>query len=484
MKRIRLNITIIGLSIFLIPGIGFSQTDSLYHYLDIASKNNPVVMKNYYEFQAALEKVPQAASLQDPQLQAEIFLTPMELIGGKQVAGFQFMQMFPWFGTLRAAKDEMSLMANASYETFRDSRLQVFYDVQKTWYELYKLKKEIEISERNIEILRTIERLAIIRFKTAPVGNGSASSSAPAMPSSQSSPGGSTSSMQGMGNSASGNNASNQSVQRSGAMQDNTMSNGGSFGLADLYRIQIEIGELVNNMAMLKNQRNVVMARFNSFLNRQMLSPVFVPDSLMIDTVTFNVTTIKDSMLFNNPMLGMLDFEKQSLDARKKMVTRMGYPMVGLGLNYIVVSENDMSASEMNGEDMIMPMVSISLPIYRKKYKAMRNETDIRNASVEQQYIAASNNLRTEYYEALQLYEDSKRRIRLFYDQGILAKSSLNIMMKGFATSTSSLTDILRVRQQVLDYDYRHVEAVADYYTAVAWLKRLGAVQPFFNNNE
>ncbi len=30
----------------------------------------------------------------------------------------------------------------------------------------------------------------------------------------------------------------------------------------------------------------------------------------------------------------MLEFEKQSIDARKKMVTSMGYPMVGLGVNY------------------------------------------------------------------------------------------------------------------------------------------------------
>ncbi len=37
----------------------------------------------------------------------------------------------------------------------------------------------------------------------------------------------------------------------------------------------------------------------------------------------------------------MLDFEKQSLEARKKMVTRMGYPMVGLGINYSVIGKSD-----------------------------------------------------------------------------------------------------------------------------------------------
>ncbi len=73
----------------------------------------------------------------------------------------------------------------------------------------------------------------------------------------------------------------------------------------------------------------------------------------------------------------MLEFEKQSLEARKKMVTAMGYPMVGLGLNYSLIGKNEMSTSSMNGKDMIMPMVTVTLPIYRKKYNAMNNEADL-----------------------------------------------------------------------------------------------------------
>ena len=51
-------------------------------------------------------------------------------VEGKQVADFELMQMFPWFGTLKYAKDEMSLMAKASYESLKDARLQLFYEVQ------------------------------------------------------------------------------------------------------------------------------------------------------------------------------------------------------------------------------------------------------------------------------------------------------------------------------------------------------------------
>jgi outer membrane protein TolC len=133
----------------------------------------------------------------------------------------------------------------------------------------------------------------------------------------------------------------------------------------------------------------------------------------------------------------------------------------------------------MNGKDMIMPMVSISLPIYRKKYNAMKTEAILLMTASERNYEATANSLQTEYYEALQLYQDAQRRIILYENQSQLAKNSLEIMIKSFSASGSGLTDILRIRQQTLEYEYRQVEAVADYNTAIAWLKRLGNLEVY-----
>ena len=56
-----------------------------------------------------------------------------------------------------------------------------------------------------------------------------------------------------------------------------------------------------------------------------------------------------------------------------------------------------------------------------------------------------------------------------------MANRSLEIMIKSFSTSGSGLTDILRISQQLLDYEFKKVEAVVDYNTSIAWLKRLMA---------
>jgi len=122
-----------------------------------------------------------------------------------------------------------------------------------------------------------------------------------------------------------------------------------------------------------------------------------------------------------------------------------------------------------------MPMVSVTLPIYRKKYNAMKREAEFLTSATSQNYQATSNSLESEYYQAVQLYQDAQRRIILYENQFQLASKSLDIMLKSFATSSAGLTDVLRVRQQTLDYELRQVEAVADFNTSIAWLKRLMA---------
>lgn len=453
--------------------VAFGQeNDSLMFYLGVAAKNNPTVLQKYAEYEAALQKVPQVGSLPDPELSAGVFLSPMELIGGKQLADFRLMQMFPWFGTLKAAKDEMSLMAKAKYESFRDAKLQVFFEVQQTWFELYKVQQAIEISQKNVEILNTLERLSLIKFKSASISGTNSSSSARSVQNnvSQSTSTGSS----GMGGS-SANSSNTNTAQSSGSMQSKAMNSSGGSGLTDLYRIQIEISDLENNIAFLNDEKNTVVARFNNVLNRPVQETVKIPDTIKSNALNMPLLAVSDSILVHNPMLAMLNYEKQSLDARKKMVTLMGYPMIGLGLNYSLIGKDPMSTSEMNGNDMIMPMVTFTLPIYRKKYKAMKTEVEKLKTATVQEIKATSNSLKDDYYETIQSYEDAQRKITLYAKQYSLANQSLRILIKSFSSSSVGLTDLLIVQQQTLDYELKQIQAVADFNTAIAKFQRLMA---------
>ncbi|HJV77838.1 MAG TPA: TolC family protein [Paludibacter sp.] len=464
MKKLILYIGLFAFSMY-----AYSQ-DSLMHYLELATKNNPTVLQRYNEYQAALQKVPQVGSLPDPQLEMGVFLSPMEVLSGNQVADIKLMQMFPWFGVIKNAKDEMSLMAKMKFEAFRDAKLQVCYDVQRAWFDLYRIRQNIRISEKNVELLKTIERLTLVKFRSGSSGGGSAVSGGNMSGNAVQS---TTSGSSGMNTMGGGSGASTAFRPATSSGSASMSSATGASGLSEVYQIQIEQAGLEDNIASLKTEEQSAMARFNSLLNRQQKTPVVSVELLPIEPLDIAYLSVTDSMFTRNPMLGMLSYEQQSLTARTKMQKQMGLPMVGVGLNYTVINKSEMSTSPMNGQDMIMPMLTVTLPIYRKKYKAMQAETRFLKTASEQNYQATVNSLQTGYFEALQQYNDAGRRMKLYDSQSQLAKKSLDISIKTFSSSASGLSDILRIRQQLLDYELKQVDALVEFNKAEALIKRL-----------
>ena len=473
--------------------------DSLLSYLETAAANNPLVMQKLVEYQASLRKIPQAGSLPDPELSAGIFLMPMELVSGRQYAELKLMQMFPWFGVLRNARDEMSLMASARYEELRNTKLMVYYEVQSTWYELYKVRKEISVAEENIDILNSIEKIALARFRSAPgsvsppVSQGStglaSGMNAAESPSSMSGMGAGTAAMAG-GSSRSGGSTGSGSTTGPGSTTGSGMSttsgssgamgnmggNPGS-GLADLYRIQIEAAELKNKINLLRNSEESLVARFNGYLDRPPQVPVFTTEEVTEDIPDIPLAFLPDSIDARNPMLAMIDYERKAWEARERMAEGMGLPMTGLGISYAPIGRSTMSASEMNGRDMIMPMISFTLPVYRKKYRAMREEASLMQDAASLNRRATATSLQTDYYEALRMYNDAQSRKELYETQFTLASRSFDLLLKGYSAATSDLTDVLRLQQQALDYHLGLVDAIADRNIAVARLNKLMAAE-------
>jgi hypothetical protein len=230
----------------------------------------------------------------------------MELISGNQAADIKLMQMFPWFGVIKNAKDEMSLMAKMKFEAFRAAKLQVYYDVQRAWFDLYKVRQNIRISEKNVELLKTIERLTLVKFRSGSSGGSSAVSGGNMSGGTAST---STSGSSGMNSMGSGSGASTASRPATSSGTSSMGSSSGASGLSEVYQIQIEAASLEDNIASLKNEELSAVARFNSLLNRPQKTPVATVELLPTEPLDIAYLSVNDSMFTRNPMLGMLAYE-------------------------------------------------------------------------------------------------------------------------------------------------------------------------------
>ena len=137
-----------------------SYSQTLEEYFKIAAENNPGLLSQYKEFEAALQKVPQVSTLPDPSLSVSAFGQMVETRVGPQKARFSLSQMFPWFGTLKTQGDAAALMAEAKYQSFLDARNKLYFEVSAAYYPLYELQEWIKIEERNIAILESYKTIS------------------------------------------------------------------------------------------------------------------------------------------------------------------------------------------------------------------------------------------------------------------------------------------------------------------------------------
>lgn len=458
------------LMLFLITGNAIGQTVD--NYLITAAENNSNLKSKYLQYQASLERVSQVGSLPDPQLSFGIFIEPMERYVGNQVAQFSLMQMFPWFGTLGAAQDEMTLMAKARFEEFNEAKSALYYEVRANWYALQLLDKEISIAKDNIELLKTMEQIAISRFRSG--GQSSAGSGSPGamQGSGNQSTNASGDGMGGMGaqgQSSTGSSPSRNRPQMSEA--DNMGSSSGS--MIDVLRVQMEMNELQNSLALLEDSKIPLTARFNQLLNREMYEVVILSDTIVAAQMPISLNEIPENIINNNPMLKMLEEEEAAFIAQGKMNQKMGLPMIGLGLQYDVFQARANNENMMNGKNMIMPMATITIPLWRKKYTSSVRESDYMRQAVVEQKQEVSNQLMVNYEDALKDFKDADRRVKLYQQQTSLANQALNILISQYTTEGSNFEEVLRMQQQLLDYRLKYLDALIDGNIAVAMMERL-----------
>jgi len=104
------------------------------------------------------------------------------------------------------------------------------------------------------------------------------------------------------------------------------------------------------------------------------------------------------------------------------------------------------------GNNMVMPMATMTLPIYRKKYKAMETESKLYWEANEMQKEDLQRNLETEFESILASTKDADRKIKLFEEQIELTEQTMELSVTSYATEGSSFEEILNIQRELLEF--------------------------------
>lgn len=364
------------------------------------------------EYQAALERVAQVGQLPDPEIGIGVFPLPVETRLGAQQLRLSATQMFPWFGTLRQRETLEGAKAAALYERIDVQAVQLIYQAEEAYFELYELRRSQAIHQQDIDILHSLEQLAL-----AKVRNGTATT-------------------------------------------------------ADVLRVQLKLEELVQALAILHTAEAGPLATINQLRNQPMNTVFEIQDSLSFAVLPFTKDSIKNRIASYHPVMQMLRKEQDIAREALALNTINGRPTFGIGMDYINVGERENAVIANNGRDIIQLRATVKVPIFREQYAAKVREENLRLKALDQRKEVFVNQYIAQAEQALAQHETARLQWELYQRQIHITEAAIRILRDSYSTDGRAFDELLQLESDRVNYKRKALSAVVQSHLAVSLLRQ------------
>jgi cobalt-zinc-cadmium efflux system outer membrane protein len=379
----------------------FMNAQLLEPFIDEALSNSPEIQKFELQYSIASEKINEVHTMPNTEFGVGYFVSEPETRTGAQRFKVSVKQMLPWFGNITARENYVSSLADAKYEDIVIAKRKLMASVSQSYYNLYANMAKQEILIENISLLETYETLALTSIEV------------------------------------------------------------GKASVVDVLRLQMRQNEMEQLNKVLKQQYLAEQTRFNKFLNRDKDIAVNVINELNIPFEDFEINA--ENLLLHSELL-KYDKLYYSVEQSELLNQKESNPMIGFGLNYINVNKrSDMNFKD-NGKDIVMPMVSISIPIFNNKYKSKTKQNELQQQEILSRKQERFNTLVTLLDKAI----NDRISARISYSTQTKnlkqAKDAEGILIKSYETGTIDFNDVLDIQELQLKFQINKVESVKTYY--------------------
>ena len=240
--------------------------------------------------------------------------------------------------------------------------------------------------------------------------------------------------------------------------------------MVDVLKIKMEINELENNLNTIIENDKAKKIAFNLLLNRDENITVNVLDSLYFQEGN---DLFQKELISKNPKLLQLDNLKSSLEKSELAVKNESYPQIGIGLDYVFVENRIIDTPIDNGKDIIMPTLTVSVPIFSKKYNSKQKQLKLEQKVIESTKVNVINQLRSSFENSISKLNSAKASILTQIENINEAERINKVLLAGYQTSKIDFEQLLEVQQLKLKFELNKVAAEKEYAVQKATLEFL-----------
>ncbi len=389
---------------------GFSFGQHLEMLIDEAMKNSPEIQKFELQHSIVSEKVNEANTIPNTELGFGYFVSEPETRTGAQRFKVSARQMIPWFGSITARENYLSSLADAKYEDIAIAKRQLLAAVSQSYYNLFANKSKQVVLEQNMELLRTYETLALTSVE---VGKASA---------------------------------------------------------VDVLRLQMRQNEIGQLKEILAQQYLSEQTTLNKLLNRDKDVEVTVVEKL---TIPSEDTQVSLKNLSLHPELIKYDKLYESVEQSELLNQKESNSMIGFGLDYIYVEPRPGMDFSDNGKDVLMPMISLAIPIFNKKNKSQSRQNELRQLEIQNEKQERQNKLESALDKALKDRASAEISYRTQTKNLNQARDAEQILIKSYESGEIDFNDVLDIQELQLKFQLNQIESIKSYYIQTAIINYL-----------
>lgn len=396
----------------------YADNVQLAEYVEESLANHPGLQRALARYRAATQKAPQVSSLPDPMFNFTQFVRSVETRVGPQVNIFNLSQRFPWFGKLDLQGQIAIKDAVVEYQRYFALEREVIAEVKRAYYELLYVERALRITREEESLLDHYERLAQSRY------------------------------------------ASGDGLQQG------------------VIKIQSELTRLIDRTKLLDQQREVMIARMNTLMDRPPEGSLAILDNGELPEVSFNLEELYDLGEYHRQelkaSLAEIERNERAVELKKKDY----WPDVTVGVGFVNVHERGDDPGILmpppdNGKNAFNFAVGINIPIWRDKYRAGEVEATENLIASRKHFEELRNNIEFSIRDQVIRLQTLEEQIHL-YDQVLIpqAEEALRSTESAYETGQVRALDLLDSERFLISVRLMQERYRIDYLKALADLER------------
>ena len=226
----------------------------------------------------------------------------------------------------------------------------------------------------------------------------------------------------------------------------------GNASAVSLLRLQMRQNDLIERKLVLEQAYLAEQTTFNKIMNREEDVEVTILEDLEVPEADLE---LDNTRLNFHPEVARYEELNNIVTYADAVNKKERAPQIGIGMEYMYFTE---------GSDMLMPMVSVSIPIFNKKYKSVAKQNKLRHQEIDVQKQATQNTLIIELQNAIKSRDAARIRLKTQDENLEQAKNATEILFKNFETGTIDFREVLDVQELQLQFQINRIETISEYF--------------------